>query len=239
MPTSIVENIDCMIGMKRYPDKYFDLAIVDPPYGIKVSNKKHYGRRSHTKAIHSQTGTGYTVKRNDYVPKDWDNNIPDEIYFSELKRVSKNQIVFGWNYYNLDWGKGLIKWNKLHAENLSFSTYEYAYCSLINEEIEFKYLWSGMMQAKSLNEPTTQQANKKLNEKRIHPTQKPVALYDWILANYSKEGMKILDTHLGSQSSRIAADKAKLDFVGFELDKDYFDMGCKRFDDYKKQLTLF
>lgn len=231
-------NTDCLGYMATLADNAFDLAIVDPPYGIKVSNKKHYGRRSHTKAIHSQTGTGYTVKRNDYIPKDWDNNIPDELYFSELKRVSKNQIVFGWNYYNLDWGKGLIKWNKLHAENLSFSTYEYAYCSLMNEEIEFKYLWSGMMQAKSLNEPTTQQANKKLNEKRIHPTQKPVNLYAWLLQQFANYGDKVLDTHLGSGSSAIAAEKMGFDFVGCEIDVDYYEAAKKRF--YKEtDLPLF
>lgn len=236
---SEVYNEDNMIGMARYPDKFFELAIVDPEYGINVAARKHFGRRSHSKAIHSKTGSGYNVKRNNYSPKNWDKSPPSEAYFIELKRIATHQIIWGWDYFNLDWGNGLIKWNKLQPDNVSFGTYEYAFCSLLDREIEFTYLWAGMMQGKSLSDPTTQQGNKKLNEKRIHPTQKPVALYKWLLKNYAKPGDKILDTNMGSQSSRIAAYQMGFDYYGWELDKEYFDDGNKRFNNYKNQLTLF
>ena len=122
---------------------------------------------------------------------------------------------------------------------MSFNRYEYAYCSLIETEVEFVYLWAGMCQAKSIGEPTTQQGNKKLNEKRIHPTHKPKNLYKWLLKNYAKEGDRILDTHLGSGSSAIAAFDGGFDFVGCEIDKDYFDAAKKRFDIHCMQQKLF
>ncbi len=237
-PSIQLLNIDCMEYMATLPDKAFELAIVDPPYGIGVSNKKHYGRRSHAKAVHSKTGSGYNVRRNNYSVKSWDNSIPTIKYFLELKRVSKNQIIWGWNYYKIDWGTGSIKWNKMQPNGVSFGQYEYAYCSLLDRQIEFKFMWAGMMQGKSLNDPETQQGNKSLNERRIHPTQKPIALYRWLLHNYAKPGDRILDTHLGSASSAIAAHQMGFEFVGCELDKDYYDASIKRFKEQTKQLSL-
>lgn len=199
-------NLDCIEGMKQYPDKYFDLAIVDPPYGIDAG-KMTMGSGKHK------------FKKG----KDWDAGIPTEEYFLELFRVSKNQIIWGGNYFTKilppsnDW----IIWDKLNP-NLSFSEAEMAWCSIKRNTRIFKH-YSAQVEEGG----------------KIHPTQKPVKLYDWILKNYAKEGDKILDTHLGSQSSRIAAWKAKLDFIGFETDIDYFQQGNKRFEDFKKQLTLF
>lgn len=229
-------HTDCMEYMATLPDKAFELAIVDPPYGINVAKMAY--TQEDNRPCRQKNGTILTVKKLKYKHGDWDNNIPTDEYFNELKRVSKNQIIWGWNYYGKDWGKGLIKWNKLVPEGVSFSSYEYAFCSLIDYEIEFKYLWAGFSQGISLTEPTKQRGNKKLNEKRIHPTQKPIALYRWLLHNYAKPGDRILDTHLGSGSSAIAAHQMGFDFVGCELDKDYYDAACKRFKLMTAQQTL-
>jgi len=234
---SEVFNEDCMVGMARYPDKYFDLAIVDPPYGINVAKMAY--TQEDNRPCKQKNGSILTVRKLKYKHGDWDNSIPTDEYFDELKRVSKNQIIWGWNYYGKDWGKGLIKWNKLVPEGVSFSSYEYAFCSLIDYEIEFEYLWTGFSQGISLTEPTTQRGNKKLNEKRIHPTHKPIMLYRWLLKNYANPNDKILDTHLGGGSHRIAAHDMGFDFTGFELDKDYFEAAEKRYQNHIKQLKIF
>jgi site-specific DNA-methyltransferase (adenine-specific) len=230
-------NMDCMDLLKDTPDKYYSLALVDPPYGIGVS-KMAYTQSEGRMAV-QKNGSKLNVKKSGYKHGDWDKNTPNIEYFIELKRVSKNQIIWGWNYYGLDWGNGIIKWNKLVPNGVSFNTYEYAFCSLIDTEIEFKYLWAGMCQALSLKYPTTQQGNKKLNEKRIHPTQKPINLYKWLLHNYAKQGDKILDTHAGSFSIGIACDDMGFDLTATELDKDYFEAAVKRFRTYKSQGKLF
>jgi site-specific DNA-methyltransferase (adenine-specific) len=199
-PISEVYNMDCIEGMKFYPDNYFDLAIVDPPYGIGISSNPF---------------------RQKFEKCDWDNAIPNKQYFDELMRVSKNQIIWGGNYFDLPPSQGFIIWDKKQPQDFSSAMCEMAWMSLQKPAKMFR------------KHVVTAEPNK------IHPTQKPVALYDWILHNYAKEGDKILDTHLGSQSSRIAAYKAKLDFVGYEIDKEYFEQGNKRFNDFKSQLTLF
>lgn len=198
---SKVRNEDCMEGMARYPDKYFDLAIVDPPYGIDINS----------------SGTHFKEK---YEIKDWDKVTPSDEYFKELKRVSKNQVIWGGNYFfdRLGNCKSFIIWDKKIAENMSFAMCEMAWTSFKNG-------------AKIYNKTATQ-----LN--RIHPTQKPVALYKWLLSNYAKQGDKILDTHLGSGSSRIAAYEMGFDFTGFELDKDYFEAQEKRYKAHIAQLKL-
>lgn len=216
MPISIVENIDCMIGMARYPDKYFELAIVDPPYGIKADEKNN-GKNSDR---HEKTSL---AKLNKY-KTGWDGNTPDVGYYNELLRVSKDQIIWGANYFGLK--GGYIVWDK-KVTMPTYSDGELAYCSKINSVKIFEYQWHGMLQENMRNK-----------EIRIHPTQKPIALYKWLLSNYAKEGDKILDTHLGSQSSRIAAYDMGFDFTGFELDEDYFRDGCKRFEQFKSQLKL-
>ena len=195
--------MDCMGGMAKYPDNYFDLAVVDPPYGISIN--MNMGRKK--------------GKPKRHVDKKWDDEIPDNIYFEELKRCSKNQIVWGGNYFPLGPCRHFIFWDKLVAEGMSFSDGEFA--------------WT------SFDQSVKKLTLRNITNDKIHPTQKPVALYDWIFKNYANEGDKILDTHLGSQSSRISAHKAGLEFIGFEIDKDYFEAGNKRFDQYKRQLTLF
>lgn len=210
MPISEVYNMDCMEGMKQYPDKYFDLAIVDPPYGscdaINTSQSN-----SKNKA----------AKRTEY--HQFSNIAPSIEYFNELNRVSKHQIVWGGNFFGLT--GGVIAWNK---NGTAFGEGEVAICSTHRSVRFFEYTWNGMLQQ-----------NMKNKEIRMHPTQKPIALYEWLLMNYAKQGYKILDTHLGSGSSRIAAYRNGFDFVGFELDKHYFDAQEKRFKIETAQQLLF
>lgn len=214
---SIVFNEDCIAGMKRYPDKYFDLACIDPPYGIGEDGKSNHSR---SKKARSKL----------YTPKQWDKEPPSAEYFTELFRVSKNQIIWGANHFisqiPFDSSCWLV-WDKQNGDN-DFADCELAWTSFETAVRRFKFRWHGMLQGDMKNK-----------ELRIHPTQKPIALYDWIFHNYAKPTDKILDTHLGSGSSRIAAYKHGLDFTGFELDKDYFEAAEKRFNNFKSQLTLF
>lgn len=215
--SSIVYNIDCMEGMKQYPDKFFDLAVVDPPYGIGMDS------------THFKTKTS-NAKPTDYGKKEWDSKKPIDEYWEQLFRVSKNQIVWGGNYFveNLTNSSCWVVWDKDNGDSIHADC-ELAWTSFKTGVRKVKWLWHGMMQ---------QNMNNK--EKRIHPTQKPVALYDWIYKKYLPQGGKVLDTHLGSGSNRIAADKAgNIDFVGYELDIEYFEAQEKRWSEYKKQLKLF
>ena len=201
-------NMDCMVGMKEMPDKYFDLAIVDPPY----QNKD---------AIGLKNGKSHNAKRTDYHL--FNNVKPSQEYFNELKRVSKNQIIWGGNYFGLI--GGAIVWNK---NGTVFGEAELAICSTHNSVRIFEYTWNGMLQE-----------NMKNKEYRIHPTQKPIALYEWLLNNYAKKGDKILDTHVGSASSLIACYNLGFDYVGFELDKDYYEQANKRLENHKNQMNMF
>jgi len=188
---------DCITGMKRYPDKYFQLAITDPPYGINAGNMT--------------MGSGkHKFKKG----KDWDNAIPTPEYFNELFRVSENQIIWGGNYFTeyLHPTQHWIVWDKRNP-NLSFAEGELAWVRN-GKNLRIFHHYSALVE----------------NGGKIHPTQKPVKLYEWLLMNYAKEGDKILDTHLGSGSSRIAAYKNGFDFVGFEIDPEYFAAGNKRFE---------
>lgn len=241
-PLSIVENIDCMLFMKQYQDKFFDLAICDIPYGIGVG-KMSYLKEVNT-TVKQKNGSRINPNKSKkvYTSKDWDNSTPPQAYFDELRRVSKHQIIFGIEYVNWSGvGNGRIRWDKGVPDGVSFSRYEVAYCSLIDHELELPLLWAGMMQAKSTAEPMTQQGNKSLNEKRIHPCHKPTLLYKKLLDDYAEAGYKILDTHLGGQSSRIAAYKLGFDFWGTEIDSEYFVTGCRRFDEetYEPLFNLF
>jgi len=205
--------------MKELPDKYFDLAIVDPPYFKGAGAEGFYGKKF------TKEGT----KKGHYKGIDnWDLNIPDVNYFNELLRVSKNQIVWGINYYPFAGiGTGRIVWDKKNDDS-TFSNCEIASNSLIDHVKIFRYLWNGMLQE-----------NMKNKEVRIHPTQKPIPLYKWLLTKYAKQGDKILDTHLGSGSHAIACHDLGFDLVGCELDKDYFDAACKRLNNHQKQLKIF
>ena len=211
-------NMDCMEGMKQFPDKYFDLAIVDPPYFEGPNKRGYYGSKVNK----------LNIRRRDYpITQNWD--VPDEAYFSELFRVSKNQIVWGENYYSQQFGFGRIIWDKVNGSS-SFSDCEIAYCSMHDSVRLIRYMWNGMMQGKSLAEGHIQQGNKTLNEKRIHPCQKPVLLYAQLLQRYAKPGDKILDTHVGSASSLIACHKMQYDYVGFEIDEVYYKKACERIE---------
>ena len=199
MSESIALNIDCMEYMATLPDNAFDLAIVDPPYGIGISSNPV--RQAHEK-------------------KNWDKSIPSKEYFIELFRVSKNQIIWGGNYYDLPPTQNLIVWDKKQPEDFSLAMCEFAWCSI-------------QMPAKIFSYSVLKEKGK------IHPTQKPVALYEWLLNNYAKQGDRILDTHLGSGSSRIAAYNLGFDFVGCEIDKEYFDKQEERFARHTAQTSLF
>lgn len=209
--TSVAYLTDCMDLLKQVPDKYFELAVVDPPYSETFN----------TAACADNKG-----KKGSYKLDTLNNHLPTEEYWNELFRVSKNQIVWGANWYGKYFGVGGLVWFKDNTGN--YSPCEYAYQSINNHIHHYQYRWNGMLQQ-----------NMKQKEERIHPTQKPVALYDWILQNYAKPNDKILDTHLGSQSSRIAAANMGFNFIGCELDKDYFDEGNKRFENAMKQQSLF
>lgn len=194
-----------MEGMKQFPDKYFELAIVDPPYGININN--NMGRRKND-------------KKSDYKKIAWDSSAPDKQYFNELFRVSKNQVIWGANYFEMPPTKGFIIWRKPHISvEMSFSMCEYAWTNFDKTA----KIWTGIS-----NE-----------QDRIHPTQKPVALYTWLLQNYAKQGDKILDTHVGSASSLIACHKLGFEYIGFELDKDYCDAANKRLEAVKNQVSIF
>lgn len=225
-------NMDCMQGMKEFPDKYFDLAIVDPPYG-----RKEHGGRNRSGYVRQKNGGKIFVKDGQYENRKWDNEPPSEEYFNELMRVSKNQIIFGCNYFDYPLIGGRIVWDKCN-DGSDQSDAEIAYCSM-NDRIDiFRYMWRGMFQGKSITEGTTQQGNKRLNEKRIHPTQKPIALYEWLLSKYAKPNDIILDTHVGSASSLIACYNTNHKFVGFELDEYYYKVSKQRLDTEMAQMRL-
>lgn len=223
--------------MKRYPDNYFELAIVDPPYGINVAKMAY--TQEENRPVKQSNGDVLRVKKLKYKHGDWDSEPANIDYLNELVRVSKNQIIWGINYMDFHLKGGRIIWNKCVPEGMSFSDCEIAYCSLFSRVKMFTYMWAGMMQGESISEPTKQQGNKSLNEKRIHPTQKPVKLYEWLLMNYAKQGDKILDTHLGSGSIAIACHNLGFDLTACELDKDYFDASIKRLHQHQSQLTMF
>lgn len=225
-------NMDCAQGMKEFPDKYFDLAIVDPQYG-----RKEHGGKNRSGYVRQKNGSKIFVKDGQYENRKWDNEPPSEEYFNELMRVSKNQIIFGCNYFDYPLIGGRIVWDKCN-DGSDQSDAEIAYCSM-NDRIDiFRYMWRGMFQGKSITEGTTQQGNKRLNEKRIHPTQKPIALYEWLLSRYAKPNDIILDTHVGSASSLIACYNTNHKFVGFELDEYYYKLSKQRLDTEMAQMRL-
>ena len=207
--------MDCMVGMKQFPDKYFELAIVDPPYGIGMDGGK--------------IGGGKCGTAKNYTKKQWDDKPPDKSYFDELIRVSKNQIIWGANHFisRIPYDSSCwIVWDKDNTGN--FADCELAWTSFNTAVRKYRYRWNGMLQE-----------NMKNKEIRIHPTQKPIALYKWLLKNYAKKGDKILDTHVGSASSLIACYQMGFDYIGFEIDKEYFDKAQKRIADEMAQISLF
>jgi len=224
MSEQIALNVDCMEYMKTLKDNAFDLAIVDPPYGIGV------GSMAYTNGV-ARVGKAL-ADRTDYSGhSEWDANPPSQEYFDELFRVSKRRIIWGGNYFadKLPPTKSWIVWDKRCDNEMSnsFADCELAWGSDGVARV-FRFVWNGMLQG-----------NMKDKEKRFHPTQKPVALYEWLLTRYAKAGDRILDTHLGSGSSRIACYKLDFDFVGCEIDKEYFEKQEERFNAFTAQANLF
>lgn len=215
-------NMDCMDYLAHCEANEFDLAVVDPPYGIGIASKSKL--------------TG--ISKKEYQVKNWDKNTPTIDYFNELRRVSKDQIIWGTNFFDgMGLNGGAIIWNKLGKDigrrnpMPNLSDCEIAYCSKRNNVKMFSYTQIGNVYGNDYQIDWKQE--------RIHPTQKPIKLYDWLLSNYAKEGDRILDTHLGSGSNAIAAHYAGLEFVGIELDKDYFDAAVARFEKETAQADMF
>lgn len=224
----------------QYNDNYFDIAIVDPPYGIGASNMSYVRE---VNSIKQSNGNKIRIPKKKYDTADWDKHPISPEQLMEIKRVSKHQIIFGIDFFDVpfDDSGGRILWNKLVPESLSFKGYERAYCSLIDYEMEIKLLWSGMMQAKSLSEPTVQNGNKKKNQKRIHPTEKPKLLYQKLLLEFLPNGGKIIDTHLGSGSHALAVAELGIEYslVACEISEIYYKSSYKRFKEQNINLKLF
>lgn len=196
---------DCMGGMKDKPENFWDLAIVDPEYGIKINNS---------------IGRYKGQKKSKHKKVNWDNKPADKKYFDLLFIISKNQIIWGGNYFSLPRNKCFVIWDKLFSEDLSFSQYEYAWASFDQTSKGFIF-------------------NPAKDRPKHHPTQKPVSLYKWLLKNYAKEGDRILDTHGGSMSIAIACADMGFDLDIWELDKDYFEAAVKRLQNHVNQLNAF
>tara|TARA_B110000285_G_C14825859_1_gene468625 strand:+ start:44 stop:712 length:669 start_codon:yes stop_codon:yes gene_type:complete len=222
----MIYNQDCLEAMKDMKDNQFDLAIVDPPYGIGFD-----GGHKPTQGKSEKSNT-FNKEKILYKKGGWDINRPSKIYFKELQRISKNQIIWGGNYFAdlLPAKKGWVYWDKkiMSANNTNYSDGELAWTSFDCVLRKFTYDWIGFGY---LNNPQ--------KEKKIHPTQKPVSLYEWLLMNYAKEGDTILDTHLGSGSIAIACHNLGYDLTGYELDKEYFEAATKRIEQHKAQIRLF
>jgi site-specific DNA-methyltransferase (adenine-specific) len=229
-------NMDCMEYMATLPDKAFDLAIVDPPYGINADamsmgqnlNRADGWKHKASTAVRIKKGrlnSGGGKLKNRILNQSsigWDDQIPDDDYFAELIRVSENQIIFGGNYFDLPPSRCVICWDKCQPwEN--FSQWEMAWTSFDKPAAMFRYSNTGGANA----------------ETKIHPTQKPTSLYLWLLSKYAKPGQRILDTHLGSGSHGIACNNLGFEFVGCELDEDYFDAACKRIEQATAQQRMF
>lgn len=209
-----ITNEDNMQLMARYEDNHFDLAIVDPPYGLNMDNQK-------VRVKPNRPNTYKRANNLQYKESIWDSDIPTKKYFDELFRISKNQIIWGANYFcsYIPNGKGWIFWDKQMGEN-NFSAGEFAYQSIQKKSSFFSY------------------PSMRVKGTRIHPTQKPVKLYEWLLINYAKEGDKILDTHLGSGSIAIACHNLGYDLTACELDKEYYEASIKRINQHKAQLRI-
>lgn len=212
-------NGDCMEYLKEFPNDYFDLAIVDPVYGDVTQGGYMQGKCGE-----------HAAKRRDYHLGLWSQEKTGSDYFKELLRVSKNQIVWGGNYFcsNLPESQGWIVWDKKHPEGVSFADCELAWTSFDVATRIFRFRWNGMLQEDMKNK-----------EYKIHPTQKPVRLYEWILQNYAKDGDVILDTHVGSASSLIAFHQTGHKYIGFEIDTEYYRQAKERLENETAQTNMF
>ncbi len=232
-PKIELHNVDCLPFMKQCSDKQFDLAIVDPPYGI--GGDRSFIRK--TPSIDPRNGRPIITK-----PRkvgNWDNKRPDKEYFIELQRISKNQIVWGGNYFAdlLPPKSCWVVWDKVNGKS-DQADCELAWTSFNTAVRQLEYMWC-IAQGKSIYDGRVAQGNNKLWEKKYHPTQKPIKLYKWLLDNYAESKGKIIDTHLGSGSIAIACHDLGYDLVGLEIDKEYFDKASKRLKEHKSQLCMF
>lgn len=233
-----INLMDCMEALKEYPDNYFDLAIVDPPYGIGADNMQmgsHPNRNG--KNEYPSESTAVKLKKKNRLNQgsgklkdrllnnsdcSWDMEVPSPEYFKQLFRVSKNQIIWGGNYFDLRPTRGIVCWDKMQPWD-NFSQFEIAWTSFDKPAKMFRYSNTGGANA----------------EKKIHPTQKPVKLYEWLLDTFAKKGDKILDTHLGSGSIAIACHNRKFDLVATEINADYFNSALSRIEYHSRQLIMF
>lgn len=229
---NIAYNMDCMEAMKTFPDKFFDLAVVDPPYGIQV-DRQSLGQgtglapeKNTQRIIKSRMNGGGKLKDRILNKSEtgWDCQPPSAEYFEQLFRVSKKQVIWGGNYFKLPPTRGIICWDK-EQTFLNFSQWEMAWTNMDFPAKIFRFSNRGFTCPEK--------------EEKFHPTQKPIALYAWLYLQFAKPGYKILDTHLGSGSSRIAAYDAGLDFWGYEIDKEYFDKQEERFERHTAQIDMF
>jgi site-specific DNA-methyltransferase (adenine-specific) len=236
---SIVYNEHWKITTANYPDKYFDWVIDDVPYGINLGNMAFLKETKNKTKQKNGSFLNANKNKKGYSQKNWDLSTPSQDYFDEMVRISKNQIIFGVEY--VDWkglGTGRIKWNKGIPEGISFKPYEMAYCSSINHVHQINLLWAGMLQAENLKNPMRQQGNKKLNEKRIHPCQKPILLYKKIAIDFNLKNTKVYCGHNGSGSDRISFDDYVKEFVASEIDSEYFQEQELRYSYFKNQNVL-
>lgn len=218
-----IYNEDCLFAMLQIPDEYFDLAIVDPPYG----QNNDGGKIGFAGKMRREGTTSFSMDSQLFTLKQWDKRPPNEDYFMELMRVSKNQIIWGCNYFDHVFLGGRIFWDKKNGQS-NFSDGEIAFNSCNKSIRKFSYRWHGFFKEKM--GPNA--------EHKIHPTQKPVDLYKWLLSNYAKEGDKILDTHVGSGSSIIACIDMGFDYMGFEIDEDYYKAMQDRIYHFTRQEKL-
>lgn len=252
---SHVECIDNIKFMKKFPDKFFDLAMPDPPYGIGEAGKNH---KSRNRLVRQKDGLRMRrCASTDYEKKDWDNQPPSDEYFDLLFSVAINHIVFGANYFTQIVGtsfkpprrveyesflrkypNGWIVWDKVNGGN-DFNDCELIWTSFDFESYVLPFMWAGMMQGKSISEGAIMQGDKTKNEKRIHPTQKPILIYKYLLFKFSAHNQKVIDTNMGSQSSRIAAHEMGVDYWGCENDHGIFTKGEKRYNQHISQLSIF
>ena len=213
-------NMDCMEGMKEFPDGYFDLAIVDPPYGGVTQGGY----------MKNQVSGGVAKNRNNYHLSLWKCDKPDKRYFDELQRVSKNQIIWGGNYFAslLADSQCWIVWDKEKSEGVTYADFELAYTSFNRASKMFRFAWNGMLQG-----------DMKHKEYKVHPTQKPVKLYEWLLNKFANDGDIILDTHVGSASSLIACRNTNHKYVGFEIDEEYYRLAKQRLEAEAAQMNIW
>ena len=222
MELNRIINDDCLNVMKQIPDKYFDLCLTDPPYGINVSKLVYNVKPNEKRGKNSKALSG------NYKKAEWDMMPPSIEYFNEIKRISKNQIIFGGNYF-AEWlgnSSCWLFWDKLNGTN-DFADGELAWTSFKSAVRKYEFLWNGMLQQ-----------NMKNKEKRIHPTQKPVGLFSMILRDYSKEGDKIFDPFSGSGTTAIACHRGKRQFLCVEKDEVYFQKSVERLEEERKQMIL-